>query len=155
MNYSDELKNRLQDNLLLVRRCAGWTSEELGEKVGLGRQTINSLEKRTNGYEMTKTQYIAIRTILQDEINENQKDTILLSNVLDIFVDNPSNYSKEEKNKFLEKANILSKTKDTTRKQLSNDWADWLELIILAGISVGASILSLNSSNRKILKRIK
>lgn len=31
---------RLQDNLLLIRRAAGWTAEELGDRIGVTRQTI-------------------------------------------------------------------------------------------------------------------
>ena len=45
---------RLQDNLLLIRRAAGWTAEEFGEKIGVTRQTINNLEAKRN--KINKTQ---------------------------------------------------------------------------------------------------
>ena len=38
------IEDRLQQNLLLIRRCVGWTAIELGEKIGVTRQTINNLE---------------------------------------------------------------------------------------------------------------
>ena len=45
---------RLQDNLLLIRRAAGWTAEEFGERIGVTRQTINNLEAKRN--KLNKTQ---------------------------------------------------------------------------------------------------
>ena len=34
----------LQKNLSAVRKIAGWTSEQLGEKIGVTKQTISNLE---------------------------------------------------------------------------------------------------------------
>ena len=56
---------RLQENLQLIRRMAGWTAKELGEKIGVTRQTINNLERLEKSetkpneykYKLTKTQY--------------------------------------------------------------------------------------------------
>ena len=56
---------RLQDNLLLIRRAAGWTAEEFGEKIGVTRQTINNLEAKRN--KLNKTQYIAMRAVIEAE----------------------------------------------------------------------------------------
>ena len=57
---------RLQDNLLLIRRAAGWTAEELGDRIGVTRQTINNLEAKRN--KLNKTQYIAIRAVIEAEM---------------------------------------------------------------------------------------
>ena len=57
---------RLQDNLLLIRRAAGWTAEEFGERIGVTRQTINNLEAKRN--KLNKTQYIAMRAVLDTEM---------------------------------------------------------------------------------------
>ena len=61
MNESDRIK-RFQDNLLLIRRATGWSEAECGERIGVTRQTINNLETKNNT--LTKTQYIAIRAVL-------------------------------------------------------------------------------------------
>ena len=62
---------KLQHNLPSFRKLAGWTAEELGEKVGVTKQTISNLE--TGRTQMTKMQYIAIRAVLdyQGQSNEN------------------------------------------------------------------------------------
>ena len=53
-------------NLLLIRRAVGWTAEEFGEKIGVTRQTINNIESGRN--KLTKTQYIAMRSVLDAEM---------------------------------------------------------------------------------------
>ena len=76
----------LQDNLYALRRLAGWTAEDLGELVGVTKQTIRNLEKRNNGATMSKTQYIAIRTVLDYEIAENP-DNVALKKAVEILLD--------------------------------------------------------------------
>lgn len=66
---------RLQENLLSIRRIAGWSAETLGEKIGVTKQTISNLENRKTP--MTLTQYIAIRAILDYEMDQNKENTIL------------------------------------------------------------------------------
>ena len=36
---------RMQDNLLLIRRTVGWTAEEFGDQIGVTRQTITNWQK--------------------------------------------------------------------------------------------------------------
>ena len=38
--------NKLQENLASIRKIAGWTSEILGTKIGVTKQTISNLENR-------------------------------------------------------------------------------------------------------------
>ena len=78
--------NNLQDNLYALRRLAGWTAEELGELIGVTKQTIRNLEKRNNGATMSKTQYIAIRTMFDYEIKDNP-DNVALKQAIDILLD--------------------------------------------------------------------
>jgi len=40
----DEL-SRLQRHLPLIRSCTGWTAAALGEKLGVKRQTISTIEQ--------------------------------------------------------------------------------------------------------------
>ena len=57
--------NRMQKNLSVIRNVARWTTERLGEEIGVSRQTINSLEH--NKTKMTKTQYLALRAVFNHE----------------------------------------------------------------------------------------
>lgn len=77
---------RLQDNLYVIRRMAGWTAEDLGEKIGVTKQTIRNLERRNNNAKMSKTQYIAIRAVLDYEV-ENNPDNQALAKVIEVLLD--------------------------------------------------------------------
>lgn len=74
----------LQQNLSSIRKIAGWTAEQLGEKIGVTKQTISNLENSKTP--MTLTQYIAIRSVFDYEIEKNQGNTVL-PQVIDILVD--------------------------------------------------------------------
>ena len=54
----------LQQNVRSIRQIAGWTSERLGEKIGVTKQTISDLENIKRP--MNLTQYLAIRYILDE-----------------------------------------------------------------------------------------
>lgn len=79
---------RLQKNLLSIRKIAGWTAEELGDRIGVTKQTISNLE---NGkVNLTQTQYIAIRSVLDYEIQTNKENTVL-PQVISILLDSDNN----------------------------------------------------------------
>lgn len=75
MAENDEsIIRRFQENLEPIRKVAGWTSQELAEEIGVTRQTISNLESgRTT---MTKTQYLALRTVLNFKILQNQNQSL-------------------------------------------------------------------------------
>ena len=60
---------RLQNNLDVIRKVGGWSCEKFGEFLGLSKQSICNLEHKT--VKMSKAQYIAIRAILDYEIEKN------------------------------------------------------------------------------------
>ena len=64
--------NRLQKNLSSIRKIAGWTAEVLGNKIGVTKQTISNLENKKTP--MNFTQYIAIRSGLDAEIEQNKEN---------------------------------------------------------------------------------
>ena len=78
----------LQDNLLSIRKIAGLTAEKLGEKIGVTKQTILNLENGKT--ELTFPHYLAIRTMLDYEIEQNPENTALAQvvEVMDILVAN-------------------------------------------------------------------
>ena len=93
---------RMKKYLSVIRRVAGWTAEEMGEHIGVKRQTISNLEKNPN-YPMTKTQYIAIRAVLYYEMEKNKNQT--LRELVDILIVNEDLSTEElqEVDKAVEK----------------------------------------------------
>ena len=75
MEVSREKIYRLQQSLPIIRNLAGWTAEELGNYIGVTRQTITNIEK-SKDLSMTKTQYIAIRAVLEYEIEQSKNKTL-------------------------------------------------------------------------------
>jgi transcriptional regulator with XRE-family HTH domain len=96
---------KLQKNLNSIRRIAGWTCEELGEKIGVTKQTISRLENKISP--LNYTQYIAIRKILEDEILEN-KDNEVLAKVVTLLLDYDDEISEEEYSKVQEITNTVA-----------------------------------------------
>lgn len=118
----DEIK-RMQDILLLIRRAVGWTAEEFGNQIGVTRQTINNIENGRN--RLTKTQYIAMRSVLDAEIAKYPDETEMLQTILDIFVDHSDKYKKEELENLIAKANLVTPSilaGTATRKAVSKEW---------------------------------
>ena len=68
--YPSNAKTRqiLQDNLKSIREILNWTSADLGDLIGVTKQTISNLE--TKNSKLTKLHYIAIRTVVDFEIEK-------------------------------------------------------------------------------------
>lgn len=97
---------KLQDNLCAIRKIAGWTAQDLGMKIGVTKQTISNLENQKT--EMTLTQYIAIRTVLDYEI-ENNKSNEVLPQVVHILLDLPdAEISVEDQKKINQAVSTLA-----------------------------------------------
>jgi len=96
---------KLQQNLSSIRRIAGWTMQDLGDRIGLTKQTISNLENRKTS--MTLTQYIAIRKVLDDEI-ENNKSNEILSKVVGLLIDNSDQLDYESYIKAQEVVEIVA-----------------------------------------------
>lgn len=114
---------RMQDNLLLIRRAIGWTATEFGDQIGVTRQTINNIESGRN--KLTKTQYIAMRSVIDAEIVKNPEETEMVKILLDMLIDHPENYSKADYDELLEKANLMSPSilaGTATRETVSKEW---------------------------------
>lgn len=97
----------LQKNLSAVRKIAGWTSEQLGEKIGVTKQTISNLENEKT--KMTLTQYIAIRSIIDYEIQTNKENSVL-SQVVEVLLNHYDEYSEEERKKVTENVKTIAAT---------------------------------------------
>ena len=77
--YTENEIERLQNSLALIRKAGGWSAEEFGDMIGVTKQTISNLENKKTS--MSKTQYIAIRAVLDYEISERKDDMTLASTV--------------------------------------------------------------------------
>lgn len=86
----------LADNLLLIRKAAKWSAQQLGDLVGLSKVTISNIENKK--CEMTQIQYIAIRAVIDYEIKENKNEK--LETVLNLIY-NTDGMSEEERKKAL------------------------------------------------------
>ena len=83
----------LQENLQTIRKLVGWTIDELGEKIGVSQQTISNLENVNT--KMSLTQYIAIRAVLDYEVQEHPENDVL-PKAIHLLLDEVNNLSQEE-----------------------------------------------------------
>jgi DNA-binding XRE family transcriptional regulator len=94
---------RLQQNLSAIRKVAGWTTEQLGDKIGVSKQTISNLENGKSP--MNFTQYIAIRSVLDCEMNANP-DNDVLPKVITVLLDSDD----DEYDRYREPVNVVAAT---------------------------------------------
>ncbi len=94
---------RLQQNLSAIRKIAGWTTEQMGNKMRVTKQTISNLENGKTP--MTFAQYVTIRTILDHEIVTNPENEVL-PRIVAILLDS----EEEEYEKCREPINIIAAT---------------------------------------------
>lgn len=83
----------LQANLQTIRKIAGWTIEEFGDKLGVSKQTISNLENGKT--QMSLIQYIAIRAVLDYEIEEHPENEVL-PKAIHLLLDEKKNLSEED-----------------------------------------------------------
>lgn len=98
---------KLQQNLSSIRKIAGWTAETLGEKIGVTKQTISNLENQKTP--MNFTQYIAIRSVLDYEI-ENNKENGVLHKVLMLLLENNDELDEDDYSKVREVVGTVAAT---------------------------------------------
>lgn len=133
---------RMQEHLLLIRRTVGWTAEEFGDRIGVTRQTINNIEFGRN--KLTKTQYIAMRSVLDAEMTQSPDDTTMLRLLLDSLVDHPESYEEAERVEILSKANLMAPAilaGTASRKTVSTEWVRAMGTI--AGIGAALTTMPL------------
>ncbi len=104
-NNIQEQINRLQDNLSVIRKIAGWTAKEFGDKIGVTKQTISNLENKKTP--LNRTQYIAIRAVLDCEVETNKENTIL-PQAIAILLDKADKYDEEDYNKLKNALSAIS-----------------------------------------------
>ncbi len=96
MDLAEKNILRLQKNLQAIRKIAGLTAEELGEYIGVTKQTISNLENQKT--KMTKTQYLALMMVINTLI-ENP-DNAQLKSVVEVLL-KPDADEEEEINRII------------------------------------------------------
>ena len=100
----DEKKQKrvmlLQQNLRSIRQIVGWNTERLGNEIGVTKQTISDLEiiKRP----MTLTQYLAIRSVFNEEIENNPDNATAIQAAIDASVDKGAEFDDEKNHELKE-----------------------------------------------------
>lgn len=95
----------MQKYLPILRKINGWTTEELGKRIGVTKQTISNLENRK--VVMTKTQYLALRTVFEYEIRVVD-DNMVLKRVMAILFYDDAKLSTETEEQLYEALENLS-----------------------------------------------
>ena len=143
----DEI-SRLQRHLPLIRSCAGWTAAALGEKLGVKRQTISTIEQGEDKYKITRMQYLAIRKVIDDEIASSGDDTQMLYYVVDALVDHPENYTSDERTEILSKAKLLAPSIVKQPSERASASGAWKAILAASGVVVSAALIAILGHNK-------
>lgn len=143
----DEI-SRLQRHLPLIRSCAGWTAAALGEKLGVKRQTISTIEQGEDKYKMTRMQYLAIRKVIDDEIASSGDDTQMLYYVVDALVDHPENYTSDERTEILSKAKLLAPSIVKQPSERASASGAWKAILAASGVVVSTALIAILGHNK-------
>ena len=124
-----DARERLQENLVLLRNCAGWTASDFGRKLGVSRQTVSTFEK--NGNRLSVMQYLAIHKVFDDEIGcTEDPDDCILGILMDSLVDHPERYPQGVRDEIRVNASLFAPSimkKPQDRGKISRAWAVLLD----------------------------
>lgn len=154
---NDELRERneqirrLQQNLVSIRKIAGWTAEVLGNKIGVTKQTISNLENNKSA--MNFTQYIAIRSVLDVEIANNPQNEVL-PKVIALLLDCDDEIDDEE---YLKVQEVVGTVAATAAGGASSTKLDTVFDVLIKSLPfvipvVGAIIGSSTNWSKRLLK---
>ena len=143
--HDKEHRERLQKHLSLLRGCAGWTSETFAKKLEISRATVSTLEKK--GHVLTMMQHLAIHKLFEDEILRAPDETHMLASVLEVIVDRPNEFTKEERLEVLKEAHLMAPTVlkiPSERKSMNHAWK---ALVVASGVVVTVALSALIEKN--------
>lgn len=69
-NVNAKMLMKMQTNLLVIRKIMNWKQQDLADKLDVTRQTIIRIESERKRIIIKKTQYIAIRLLIEKEISK-------------------------------------------------------------------------------------
>lgn len=132
---------RLQSILLYIRRMLGWSAVTLGEKLGISRQSINKLE--TGKSNLSKTEYLLLRRVLDDELKASADECSMLPIVLEVLVDHPEKYPQEERDEVYSKMKLLTPTVITKPEERKSVSSAWKGILLTGGVVLTATLIAL------------
>lgn len=106
----------LQENLEMLRKLFGWSAEQLGNRLGVTKQTVLNLEhgKPT----MSKIQYIAIRAVFEIEAcRREEEEKKFLFNVLNLVFNDNGSVSDESRQNALDVAKVMANATVSTKNK--------------------------------------
>ncbi|WP_295067247.1 helix-turn-helix domain-containing protein [Ruminococcus sp.] len=115
----------MQIYLLLIRKVAGLTSAEFGDRIGVTRQTVNNIESGRSV--LTKTQYCAICHVLTEEFYNSDGDALMFMLLFVLLVINGDRIDNTDAEAMIKSAQIMASSiisKEATRKDVSNAWVN-------------------------------
>ena len=138
----DKEIEKLQNNLQAIRKIAGWTTEELGEQIGVTKQTISNLENHKTT--MTKTQYIALRTVIDYEIATNTENATLgqVVNAL-LNADDEDDESETAETKTIDKKEYVEAVKTITATANAKEKGKKAAISAGAMAAVGSTLMAM------------
>lgn len=126
----------MQRYLPSLRKIAGWTSEELGKRLGVTKQTISNLEnKKVN---MTKMQYIALRVIFENEVR-NVSNNATLKRAICILFYNDTTYTETKEREIF---HALESLAAAAAGGISGNQLTLLSTTVLAPLRIGIGVNS-------------
>ena len=142
---------RLQQNLSSIRKIAGWTAEVLGDKIGVTKQTISNLENQKSP--MNFTQYIAVRAVLDAEI-ENNKENEVLPKVVALLLDSDDELNEGDYTKVQDVVGTVAATATggTSTQKLDMVFDMLIKSLPLVVPLIGTLIGSSTTWSKKLLK---
>ncbi len=137
---------RLRDILLYIRRILGWSAVKLGEKLGVSRQSINKIESGKSS--LSKTEYLLLRRVLDDEIAATDNEHAMLSVVLEVLVDHPEKYQQEERDEVFAKMKLVAPAVIAEPEERENVSTSWKSILLAGGVIVTATLVALLKENK-------
>ena len=132
MVINEEAISRLGEVLGLARQSLGWSTERLAVEIGVTRQTVNNLESGRG--RLSKTQYMALRCLFDDEMENHPDETEMLATLLEVFVDHPEKYDEDKRKQIRDSIAVLAPgvgNDPQKRKDASRTWK-----AVLVGLGV-------------------
>ena len=144
---------RLQRHLPLFRACAGWTAKDLAEKLEVSRQSVSAWEnydeKNQKGVKLSKAYYLAIRQLLETEVNSdvsdenNVKHEHILGTMLEVLVDHPEKYTSDDVNAVLKEADLMAPSIMKQPEQRKSVSKIWPALVAGCGVAISAALIAI------------
>jgi len=148
----------LQSNLEMLRKLFGWTAEQLGNRLGVTKQTILNLEHGKPV--MSKIQYIAIRSVMEAEaMSREGEERENLLKVLSLVFNEDKTVTEEQRAKVISTATAAGAGTAATMSVLAGSLgalgigAIAINPALVAAVGVGGWVAGMLSKTKQAEKK--